>query len=308
MNMSEKENMKEYITTPVSEGEENPTTETKKISEYTGQGGQKGNFYGDALNDSNINDIVEDTLPHVVVLVGFARYGKSTFVSSFYHAVMRTGKIGKYKFLDSDTLLGFERRAHIRREEIKVGKRLDRTPMYADFFLSLLFENTETKNKVKLILSDRSGEDYRDYGKFEAKINDDKSLRYARHIIFFLDAAATASDDYLDMQSDLGMLMPRMSKYGAFNSQKCVDVVFNKKDLVTKVNEADYLTNRSEIVSKIKEATPVNRVVDLKSLQIPMNDECNQFFEYLLDSCEQPEKLNDECMEQQDWVSRLLKV
>lgn len=305
--MSETENMKGYITDTREGVVEKQNEAGKKISEYTGPNKNKGTYYGDALNDSNINDIVSESRPHVVVLVGFPKYGKSTFVASFYHAVMTTGQIGKYKFVDSDTLVGFERRAYIRKAELKIKTRLDRTPMYADFFLSLLFENTETGNKVKLILSDRSGEDYREYGKFEAKINEDKSLRHARHIIFFLDAEATADDRFLNMQSDLGMLLPRMNKYGAFTGQKCVDVVFNKKDLVTKDLEDEFKANKEHIETKIKEVTTINKVEALESLHVPMNNGCIKFFEYLLDSCEQPEKLSEEDREQQDWVNRKLK-
>lgn len=305
--MSETENLRGYIT-DTGEGEAEKQNEAgKKISEYTGPNKKKGTYYGDALNDSNINDIVGESQPHVVVLVGFPKYGKSTFVASFYHAVMTTGQIGKYKFVDSDTLVGFERRAYIRQAELRIEKRLDRTPMYADYFLSLLFENVETGNKVKLILSDRSGEDYRDYGKFEVKIRADKALRHARHIIFFLDAESTAGDRFLEMQSELGMLLTRMNKYGAFSSQKCVDLVFNKIDLVTNELEADYKTNRNNIEAQIKTVTSINKVEALKSLSVPMNDKCMEFFEYLLDSCEQPEKLSDKLKDQQDWVNCKLK-
>lgn len=304
--MSDTDNMKGYVTNQGEGLVEKQDESVKKISEYSGQSKKKGTYYGDALNDSNINNIVGDSQPHVVVLVGFPKYGKSTFVASFYHAVMTTGQIGKYKFVDSDTLVGFERRAYIRNAELKIKTRLDRTLMYDDFFLSLLFENQLTGNKVKLILSDRSGEDYREYGKFEAAISKDKALNYARHIIFFLDAEAVADDRYLDMQNDLSMLLPRMKKYGAFGGKKCVDVVFNKIDLVTENMENNYTTNRDEIVSKISAVTSVNRVDALQSLYVPMNDDCTKFFEYLLDSCEQPEALSEEEKEKQDWVNRKL--
>lgn len=305
--MSDTDNMKGYVTNQGEGSVEKQDESGKKISEYSGQSKKNGFFYGDALNDSNINNIVGESQPHVVVLVGFPKYGKSTFVASFYHAVMTTGQIGKYKFVDSDTLVGFERRAYIRNAELKIKTRLDRTLMYDDFFLSFLFDNKETGNKVKLILSDRSGEDYREYGKFEAAIIKDKSLKHARHIIFFLDAEATASDRYLDMQNDLGMLLPRMKKYGAFEGKKCVDVVFNKIDLVTDEMENDYETNRDEIVNKIKVVTSINKVEALQSLHVPMNDDCIKFFEYLLDSCEQPDVLSDEEKEKQDWVNKKLK-
>ena len=113
----------------IKTGDNSGEGEEKKMSDYTGQEQQKEHYYGEALNDNNVNDLVDDTVPHVVILVGFPKYGKSTFVSSFYHAVMKNGKIGKYKFVDSETLLGFERRAYIRREELRVKKRLNRTPI-----------------------------------------------------------------------------------------------------------------------------------------------------------------------------------
>lgn len=303
--MSETDNMTTIITNPNAEAEQ---VVGKKMSDFTGQKDQSVIFYGDALNDTNINDIVEDTVPHVVVLIGFPEYGKSTFVSSLYHAVMTTGVIGKYKFIDSDTLLGFERRAHIRREEVKVDKRLDRTEMYADYFLSLLFENTQTGQKVKLILSDRSGEDYKQYGKVEAQINADQSLRHAGHFLFFLDASTVASGDFLEMQSYLNLLLPRMKKYGAFTEQKRVDIVFNKKDLVSQEMATDYASNKATVEKMIKNVSQVNEVKELESLHIPTNEVCNQFFEYLLDCCEEPATLTDDIKEEIDWAGKKTKM
>lgn len=303
--MGETDKINELITNPAANIEQGAG---KKISDFTGQPNLNGTLYGDALNDTNINDIIEDATPHVAVLIGFPKYGKSTFVASFYHAVMTTGTIGKYKFIDSDTLLGFERRAHIRNEELKVGVRLDRTPIYADFFLSLLFENTLTGQKVKLILSDRSGEAYLEYGKQSAKLEADLSLRHAGHLLFFLDASAVACGDFLEMQSNLNLLLPRMKKYGAFNDRKIVDVVFNKKDLVKEDQNDDYETNKTEVLKMVGKVATVNKVQELESLHIPTNEACNKFFEYLLDSCEQPTAILDEIKEKLDWVGTKTKM
>lgn len=303
--MAETDNMNNIITNPNAEKEE---AGGKRISDYTGQQEPSGTLYGDALNDSNINDIVEDTMPHVVVLIGFPKYGKSTFVSSFYHAVMTTGVIGKYKFIDSDTILGFERRAHIRREEVKAEKRLDRTEMYADYFLSLLFENTQSGQKVKLILSDRSGEDYKQYGKMEAQIEADLSLRHAGQLLFFLDASAMASGEFIEMRSELNMLLPRMKKYGAFGEHKRVDVVFNKIDAVKEEEKADYATNKASVEAMIRNVSSLNKTQELTSLSIPTNEVCNQFFEYLLDSCEQPPVLSQEVRDKADWAGQKTKM
>lgn len=281
--------------------------EEKKMSDYTGQEQQKEHYYGEALNDNNVNDLVDDTVPHVVILVGFPKYGKSTFVSSFYHAVMKNGKIGKYKFVDSETLLGFERRAYIRREELRVKKRLNRTPIYENYFLSLVFVNTETEIKVKLVLSDRAGDIYKDYGTIGEKITSDKAINRAQHIIFFLDAFDMATDGFLDMQQHLGLLVPRMVKYGTFTSNKRVEVVFNKTDLLKDENRESYRANKDEILKIIKQGTNIHKETELSCLGIPINDEINKYFEYILDSCDTTENMSDETRKQVDWVSCKLK-
>ena len=292
----------------INTGSNNGEGEEKKMSDFTGQEQQKERYYGEALNDANVNDLVDDTVPHVVILVGFPKYGKSTFVSSFYHAVMKNGKIGKYKFVDSETLLGFERRAHIRREEIRVNKRLDRTPIYANYFLSLVFVNTETDRKVKLVLSDRAGDIYKDYGMIGERITSDKAINRAQHIIFFLDAYDMATDGFLDMQQHLGLLVPRMVKYGTFTGNKRVEVVFNKTDLLKDENRESFQTNKEEILKILRQGTNIYKETELSCLGTPMNDEINKYFEYILDSCEFPENMSDDIKKQADWVSCKLKV
>lgn len=92
-----------------------PDATGKSIADYKEDKTLERHYYGDALNDDNVNDIIDDVVPHVVVIIGFPKYGKSTFVASLYHAVLTVGKIGKFRFVDSDTITGFERRAQIRK-------------------------------------------------------------------------------------------------------------------------------------------------------------------------------------------------
>lgn len=301
--MSETDNIKNLINT-----ENNSSVDEKKMSDFTGQDKKKEQLYGDALNDNTVNNLVDDINPHVVVLVGFPKYGKSTFVSSLYHAVMKNGSIGKYKFVDSETILGFERRAHIRREELRINKRLDRTPIYADYFLSLVFLNSVTKQKIKLVLSDRSGENYKDYGTRGEIINSDKALNRAQHIIFFLDAYAMATDGFLDMQQNLGLLVSRMINYGTFKDGKRVDVVFNKTDLLTKKDDKkSFISNKEVILRIIKQGAEIHKESELSCLGTPINDDINKFFEYLLDSCVESKNMPDDIREKVDWVGSKLK-
>ena len=299
--MSETDNIQNLVTPETKTG-----SEEKKMSSYTGQEKLHVTYYGDAMNDNNVNDMVDDTIPHVVILVGFPEYGKSTFVSSFYHAVMKNGQIGNYQFVDSETIFGFEQRAHIRKIETKTKKRLDRTPVYANYFLSMVFVNKETKRKVKLVLSDRAGDTYKDYGTIGQRINRDKAINRAKHILFFLDAHALTSDGFLEMQQNLGLLISRMANYGVFVDNKRVDVVFNKSDLVD-VESETFKTNREVIIKQISQATTIHREDNLHCTNVPNNEEINKYFEYLLESCEEPVENSLDVIRKADWVSSKLK-
>lgn len=262
-------------------------------------------YYGDALNDQNVNEIVGNETPHVVILVGFPKYGKSTFVASLYHTILTSGGIGKYRFIDSETIAGFERRAQVRKIEHELKDRIDRTPVYADYFLSLLFEHEETGKRTKLVLSDRSGENYKDYATSESLINDDMALKHASHIVFFLDATKLSSNDFFDVLSDLNQLITRIKKYGAFGDDKVVDVVFNKIDKIT-VADTNYNTNKEQIVQQIKRKTSVHKTFEISSLSVPDNEKLNDFFRYLLEISPNEKPIEYNLKSKLDWVSKKL--
>lgn len=264
-------------------------------------------YYGDALNDTNINEVVGDEIPHVVILVGFPKYGKSTFVASLYHKVLTTGYVGDYMFVDSDTLAGFERRAQVRDIELKIKDRIDRTPVYADYFLSMLFVHSLTKKRVKLVLSDRSGENYLRYAKSETDINQDMVLKNAVHIIFFLDASKMASDKMFDLQDDLSDLILRMNKYGAFNGEKCVDIVYNKADtLQTEETKELFRRNAECIENIISKKKQINKKFEISSLDAE-NEGLNNFFKYLLSGNTDEPCINEALLQQINWVNNKYK-
>ena len=94
-------------------------------------------FYCDALDDDNVNQVVKDVVPHAVTFLGFAEFGKSTFVGSLYHYLMANGVIGDFTFYDSDTFSGFERRTYIRNAKLNGVKRSLRTTEIDGYYLSL---------------------------------------------------------------------------------------------------------------------------------------------------------------------------
>ena len=265
-------------------------------------------FYGDAMNESNVNELVDDVVPSVFVLIGFPEYGKSTFVSSFYHVVMCEGKIGKYKFLDSETLAGFERRSHIRNAEIVAKKRLDRTPIYADYFLSMLFENTETHEYVKIVLSDRSGEVYHNYAAKKENLESDKLLATKCHLIYFLDSEVLAShDSFIAMRNDIDNLSKQMNKLGLFDNCKTYEVVYNKEDKLEQNSElkADFESSSSLIEGKLEGYCKLRKKIRLSSLNPLRNNGLKKYFEELLDECSTVKCAEKELLDKMNWTHNI---
>lgn len=265
-------------------------------------------FYGDAMNESNVNELVDDVVPSVFVLIGFPKYGKSTFVSSFYHVVMREGKIGKYKFLDSETLAGFERRSHIRNAEIVAKKRLDRTPIYADYFLSMLFENTVTHEYVKIVISDRSGEVYHNYAAKKASLESDKLLATKCHLIYFLDSEVLASyDSFIGMRNDIDNLSKQMNKLGLFDNCKTYEVVYNKADKLEQNSElkADFDSSSPLIEGKLEGYCKLRKKIKVSSLNPLRNNGLKKYFEEMLDECSTVKCAENELLDKMNWTHNI---
>lgn len=138
-------------------------------------------FIGEALDeDDKLNLLMTDAKPYITVLVGFEGYGKTSFVATCYHILLTDGGIGEYKFFDSDTLVGLERRSFLRRynkimEDVAPGTK--RTIRGEAHLLTFHFSK-EGKEKVT-IFSDHSGEDYREYADKKGKIVNDILIQNA---------------------------------------------------------------------------------------------------------------------------------
>ena len=281
----------------------NGTDHAASITDYTGKNDKRYSYYGDALNDDNVNEIVGEETPHVIILIGFPKYGKSTFVASLYHLALSSGKIGEYTFVDSDTITGFERRAHIRKLEHKLKNRLDRTQIYEDYFLSLLLKNEKTGKKVKLVISDRSGETYHQYSQSADDIMNDRALKYANHLVFFLDATIIASDRFMDMMADLNPLLTRMKSSGVFDEAKTVDVVYNKIDSIAD-NREGFDANKVLVESQVQKRTSINQTFEISSLSVMQgNSNAEEFIEYLLENSPSEKEASEEVLKQLNWAS-----
>ena len=262
-------------------------------------------YYCDSMTDENINDVLGDYNTHLVTLVGFSEVGKSTFVASLYHKLMCTGEIDGYNFIDSDTYVGFERRAYIRNESLKTSNRNSRTTTLEGQFLTLTLSKDNKINK--LIISDRAGETYKNsYTSNLSDVKQDKGLINSHHIIFFIDSSSVNNeDDYSDFCDDFQLLLSRMASAGVFDVPKVYDIIYNKIDL----NQTDeikelYKKQSQDLENKMK----VDYGIDISSkFEIVANDMKDQglgdVFKFLVNTLDSHTNYQ---YEESNWVKTLL--
>ena len=243
-------------------------------------------YYCDSMTDENINDVLGDYNTHLVTLVGFSEVGKSTFVASLYHEFMCTGEIDGYKFIDSDTYVGFERRAYIRNESLKTSKRNSRTTTLEGQFLTLTLSKNDKISK--LIISDRAGETYKkSYKSNLSDVKQDKGLINSHHIIFFIDSSSINNeDDYSDFCDDFQLLLSRMASAEVFKVPKEYDIIYNKLDLIqTDEIKELYKKQSQDLENKMKADYSITISNTFEIIANDMKDPgLNDVFKYLVNT------------------------
>jgi len=203
-------------------------------------------YYCDALNEHNVNKIADGSKLNIVAIVGFADYGKTTFVSSLYHQFLTNVEFSNHTMYDSDTFIGFERRFLIRSIQTPMEETGKRTIKGEDSLLALSLDSKEN-GRYKLILSDKSGEDYADFTGAEEEIGDYIILSLAHHILFFID-----TDKLLNSMASV-----KYSYNGLINDlidhdmipDRCrLSVVFNKCDMVKDEQKELYEENKKKMM------------------------------------------------------------
>lgn len=268
-----------------------------------------GRYYSDALDDSQINGIIRSVNPHLITLIGFSEFGKSTFVASMYHRAMTQGQIDGYDFYDSDTFSGFERRAYIRDVGLKPNKRFNRTTNNEGYFLTMYFK--KDNENLLLVISDRSGETYRnEYTSNAEAVKADKSLIYNKHIVFFIDVSALIIDkNYLGFKSKFNTLISRLYSADVFKNKKIIDVIFNKIDLLDKENENAcqlFESNAKEVIQIIEDTSQakINRQFKICSNNMEDNHDLYEVFDYFVESCK---LVNMPTASEIDWINSKVK-
>lgn len=236
-------------------------------------------FYSDALDEADVNKLVKNSRPELIVLLGLNDFGKSTFVGSLYHLLRSKGSLGNMEFYDSETFVGFEKRVYLRRLEYDGSSTTKRTIRGENSFLHLSLREQGTDSFYDVVISDRSGEDYRDYISKDALIHGDRTISQANKLLLFVDSTKLYGRDYRSMYDDLTSLIHRLKEKDKLSVHAMVYVVFNKSDLQPEEYK-DKKAHENEIVQMVQEAfgeVKVNQI-SLDSKSLDGNKDLENFF------------------------------
>lgn len=207
-------------------------------------------LYCDALNEQSINEVADGKRIDRIVLIGFVGYGKSTFASSLYHNFFSKEKFCDHTMCDCETYAGFERRMLIRSMKNAPDQKRKRT-LKGENPLLVMTLATEKKDKYKIVISDRSGEDYGQFSGTPEEIDDNQLMRFADHVVFFIDCEKM-TDNFGSLRYSYQNLLRDLVNKGLLNKNSLVELVFNKHDL--RKGHAEYTDKKQKTENIFKVA------------------------------------------------------
>ena len=290
----------------LSETEKNPIDESIEKKENVRQKPSinSDDFYSDALTEQTINNIADGKRLVVVALVGFAKYGKTTFVSSLYYQFLINVEFCNHIMNDSDTYVGFEKRLLIRTTKTPLDENQKRTLKGENSLVSMTLKPKDG-DAFKFVISDKSGEDYQDFSLEAGDAKDNKILSVANQILLFVD-----SDILLNKVSNVNFhykgLLDELAKSNLIKPSTALRIVFNKIDEVpddeTTIIKFEGL--KTEFEKMVKGYFPNNTILKSQVDSTGASDD----FKSIKELCQDLLALNthegDKAKEILDWVKK----
>lgn len=273
-------------------------TGAKDSSTKGNESGQS--MYCDAKGQQDLNEFVDSEKPKLVALVGFANYGKSTFIGALYQQLIEKLNYKGYAFVDSETYVGFERRVFLRRvngEDISDTKR---NILKENDILHLMLRSVKGHSH-QVLISDKAGETYARYSSSDEEIGRDIVLENADLVVMFVDAEAGSKSlaEHNMIVERYESMLTRLKSQNKLNADTSYVVVFTKADKVTTAERKKKLADRKTLLcnkfTEVLGSDPIDVYeVNSKSLD---DEALNNVFERILSP-----KPQEEGPKEIDWV------
>lgn len=194
-------------------------------------------FYsGEALTEEEANWVARTDCTKVVILIGPPDSGKTTILTSLFDAFLKA-PFGNYLFGGSKSLIGFERRCHDGRTASgRSAAHTHHTPTKdsMDFLhLKLVAPDSSIIGPVNLLISDVSGERFRDLQDSSSSVINMAALRRANNISLVIDGQKIVNNgERHAAKSEARMLIRAIIEQSVLSADCRIDVIFSKWDLI----------------------------------------------------------------------------
>lgn len=257
-------------------------------------------LFCDAKSQQELNSFVESEKPKLVALVGFAEYGKSTFIGALYELFIQNQTYQGYAFVDSDTYVGFERRVFLRRHNDDNTSDTKRNILRENDILNLVLQ-AEDGSKRQIVISDKAGETYANYTSSDKEIMNDCVLEQADLTIYFIDAEVDSRKlaKHNQIIEKYESLLTRLKGLHKIGIDHTYIIVFTKADKVTGEDRKKKLADRRVFVCEMFKAqlgAEPQKVFEVNSKKLD-DEELNNVFELILSPLSIPESPKE-----LDWV------
>lgn len=215
----------------------------------------EGSYLYDSLKDADVNNLVSDSRPTLITLFGVSECGKTTFVGSLFAILRRRPCLLKKTFIDSDTLTGFERRVHQRFLSEDGQSVIQRTQRKAGSILNVVLGNEQGNNQHMFVISDLSGEIYRDAISDITIVQQQKAVKYADKLVIFADIEPLLkAKSYNSYKENFQSLLARFKENDMLPVGAEVYVALNKSDMVESAAIDASKTETGEVDEEKKKA------------------------------------------------------
>lgn len=261
-------------------------------------------FYSDALSEQTINNIADGKRLLVVALVGFAKYGKTTFVSSLYYQFLTNVEFCNHIMYDSDTYVGFEKRLLIRSTKTPLDENQKRTLKGENSLLSMTLK-PKNGDAFKFVISDKSGEDYESFSIDAGDVEDNKIFSVATQILLFVDSNILLNKVAYINHYYKGLL-DELAKSNLIKPSTALRIVFNKVDEVPKddATKLKFEEHKSGFEKMLSNYFPNNRILTSEIDSTGASDDYKSIKKLCQELLSFDNRGGDKAKEILDWVKK----
>ncbi len=97
-----------------------------------------------------------------------------------------------------------------------------------------------------------------------------------------------------------------MYNCGVFNTNKIIDLVYNKIDCITEDNKETFNSNKAQIEDIISKRTRISGTFEISSKHAITNIDLNNYFKHLIEVVQREQEISDEAQQKLNWINNVI--